>query len=148
MPEPSLELALILLLLGLLVVQSLRLLWLRGRAARQMTRSRLLGEAGERRAEAVLEREGYEILERQTLGGYQLKVDGAPVSINLRADFIAKKDGQIVLAEVKAGRDNATASVRATRRQLLEYTLAFDVDALALVDVTNERVIQIEFPDP
>ena len=34
----------------------------------------------------------------------------------------------------------------ATRRQLLEYALAYDVDGVLLVDMTAGRLHQVEFP--
>ena len=50
------------------------------------------------------------------------------------------------MAEVKTGRLAPRLETSATRRQLLEYRVAFDVDGVLLVDVDAGRVHSLEFP--
>jgi hypothetical protein len=49
------------------------------------------------------------------------------------------------VAEVKTGRWAPRLETAATRRQLLEYRFAFDVDGVLLVDADADRVSSIEF---
>jgi Holliday junction resolvase-like predicted endonuclease len=146
LPELSFERGLIALLVVLLLLQTARLVYARGLSARRMERNRILGATGERVAERLLLSEGFDIVERQTLGGYHFKVDGEETAVNLRADFIVKKEGKVLLVEVKGGEESAKATVRGTRRQLLEYTLAFRIDGILLLDAARTRIIEVEFP--
>jgi hypothetical protein len=52
------------------------------------------------------------------------------------------------VAEVKTGAFAPRLETAATRRQLLEYRIAFDVDGVLLVDADAERVRLVEFPLP
>src|SRR5262249_21331889 len=100
------------------------------------------------RAEALLERLGYSILGRQVSITYGLGLDGAHVPVELRADFVVAAAGRRYVAEVKTGRLAPRIDTPATRRQLLEYRLAFDVDGVLLVDAESGRVHTVEFPLP
>ncbi len=50
------------------------------------------------------------------------------------------------MAEVKTGAAAPQLSTAATRRQLLEYRVAFDVDGVLLVDAEAGRVQRVVFP--
>jgi hypothetical protein len=52
------------------------------------------------------------------------------------------------VAEVKSGKLAPRIETAATRRQLLEYRVAFDVDGVLLVDEEAGRVSEIVFFDP
>lgn len=138
----------LLILVVLLLVQSVRLWLQRGRAARRVARHRELGQGAEKVARQLLLRSGYKIVAEQATSAYEILVDGLPVKIHLRSDFVVKKGKQSFVAEAKGGEISAKVTGRATRRQLLEYLLAFDVDGVLLVDVQGRRVTQIEFPLP
>ena len=73
-------------------------------------------------------------------------VDGAEVDVALRADYIVQKEGKRYVAEVKTGDVAARIRAIATRRQLLEYRIAFDVDGVLPVDVEAGRVQVVTFP--
>jgi hypothetical protein len=135
-----------LVLLVLLLVQSVRLLIARTQAARRVARHRQMGEGAERRAKKLLLRAGYRIVEEQVSGGYQMLVDGEPNRVRLRADFLVERQGRRHIAEVKSGFESAKVSGRGTRRQLLEYCLAFRVDGVLLVDMHRSRIQEIGFP--
>jgi hypothetical protein len=51
-----------------------------------------------------------------------------------------------LVAEVKSGKIAASLACAATRRQLLEYRLAYDVDGVMLVDMAAGRVHEVRFP--
>jgi hypothetical protein len=117
--------------------------WLRaGRRARQ--RHAL---ACEDRAGDLLRSLGFDIVGRQVRTSFVLTVDGAPIVVELRADYVVSLDDRRFVAEVKSGRIAPRIETAATRRQLLEYRFAFDVDGVLLVDAEAERVSEIVFFD-
>lgn len=139
-------LGIIALLFVLVVIQTLRLAWLRGLSARRMNANRALGVRGEARARQLLETAGYHLLEEQSLGRYTFFIDEMPNQVQLRADFIVRQGDQIFLAEAKGGLDSADLAKRNARRQLLEYTLAFDVAGILLVDTARGHIQSVRFP--
>lgn len=118
--------------------------------ARGWTRRRRWSRArvAESDAPRILAEFGYEVLGTQVRGEYTLTIDRAPVSVSLRADFIVARQGQQYVAEVKSGRMAPLLSTSATRRQLLEYLVAFPVDGVLLVDAEKRRIHEVRFPVP
>lgn len=132
----------------LVAVQSARLALLRWLPRRRIEAARAAGADGEARAEPLLRELGYAIVARQAPTTYELSVDGEPCAVALRADFLVERDGRRFVAEVKTGRAAPRVETPATRRQLLEYRVAFDVDGVLLVDVDAGRVHALGFPAP
>lgn len=130
----------------LALVQTLRLAVLRAAPRRRIAAARAAGAAGERRAEPLLEGLGYTVLARQAPARYALLLDGEPAEVGLRADLLVERDGRRFVAEVKTGKHAPRIESATTRRQLLEYHLAFEVDGVLLVDVDAGRVRAVEFP--
>ena len=120
----------------------LRRLWL----AARLQRRRVRGGRAEGRALRLLERHGYAIIASQEPALSRVLVDGHEHEFDLRADVLVEKDGERLVAEVKTGA-SALLSSRATRRQLLEYAYAYGLDAVLLVDMAEERILRVEFPD-
>lgn len=104
------------------------------------------GQDGERRAERLLRRLGYEVRARQVPGSYRLEVDGDELKVEVVADLLVVHNGRLLVAEVKRGPQAPRIRFADTRRQLLEYQLAFGVPSVLLVDVDNERVREVRFP--
>ncbi|MEZ4411086.1 MAG: hypothetical protein R3A52_32085 [Polyangiales bacterium] len=129
------------------LVQSIRLALARWAPRRRIAAARASGADGERRAEPLLQRSGYAVIGRQVATTYEVLVDGEPCAVALRADFVVEAEGRRFVAEVKTGRLAPKVESSATRRQLLEYRLAFDVDGVLLVDVDAGRVMAMEFPE-
>jgi hypothetical protein len=105
-----------------------------------------VGARAERDAERLLQRAGYRILDRQVTGRWTLRVDGDPVDVTCRADLLVERRGRRLVAEVKSAGPAVAPTAPATRRQLLEYTMAFDVDGVVLVDMQARAVVRVEFP--
>lgn len=122
-----------------LVRRACRRAKIRGRAVRAVE--------GEREAAGLLEGEGYAIVGAQIASDYALVVDGVEQSVSVRADYIVERDGARFVAEVKTGRSAPRIENAATRRQLLEYEMAFGVDGVLLVDADARRVRRVEFPN-
>jgi len=144
-------------LVAILVVQSVRLSRARALAregavlgARELGRQvaararSVRAVEGEGDASLLLERAGYSVVDRQVAGSWTLFADGEPVTFGLRADYLVARDGRQYIAEVKTGLLATRLSHANTRRQLLEYRLAFDVDGVILVDADAGTVTHIE----
>lgn len=132
------------------LVQSLRLWW-RSASVRWAAEDRALrGAIGERRAEAIVHAHGYRVVERQSRARWLVWTDGREVSGELRADLVVVRaaDGALFVAEVKTGVLAPRIETGATRRQLLEYLLAFDVDGVLLVDADRGTVHEVVFGVP
>ena len=117
--------------------------WLRSRrAALRMERA----VRGEEQAAVRLEALGYAILGAQVVVEHDVRVDDRVVTVSLRADYLAARDGSRYVVEVKTGALAPRIETSATRRQMLEYRIAFDVDGVLLVDGETGRVHEITFP--
>ena len=103
---------------------------------------------GEHDAEQLLEVAGFEIVERQLRKLWSLECDGEIRQFDLRADLLVAKDGQQYIAEVKTGERAPDLANAATRRQLLEYALAYQSPTILLVDVEGEAIHEVVFPLP
>lgn len=143
--SPSGTLALTLLLAlavgawaGLAVRRSWRALLLRVRMRRARRREAL--------AEALLERAGYTVLGAQLTATCPLLLDGERLEPTVRADYLVARRGRTYVAEAKSGPRATDPTDRATRRQLLEYALAYEADGVLLVDTEAGIVRTVEFP--
>jgi len=134
------------LAVGFALVQEIR-----ARATTWIERWRLTRRA-ERAASAeswaahLLREAGYDILGSQVRTSYVLGVDRRRMVIGLRADYVVGRRGRTFVAEVKSGQHAPSLETAATRRQLLEYLVAFDVDGVLLVDGETGTIAQITFP--
>lgn len=102
--------------------------------------------AGEDLAADMLERAGFRVVARQVRTAYAPLVDGEPQRTELRADYIVTRDGEQLIAEVKTGAAAPSLATAATRRQLLEYHVAFAVDGILLVCPERGAIHRVEFP--
>lgn len=127
-------------------VQSLRLWWVRARPRRRLRAAAVRGAAGEERAASLLERHGYAIEQRQSSQAWSVLVDGEELPVTVRADYLVTRRGRRYVAEVKTGEAAPRADHPPTRRQLLEYRHAFDVDGILLVQAEAGRIQEVAFP--
>jgi len=105
-----------------------------------------MASSGEAEAERILADLGYRVLDRQVRCLWWMEVDGEETEVELRADLVVERQGRRFVAEVKTGELAPRASHPQTRRQLLEYSLAFAPMEILLVDVPSAEVRQIRFP--
>jgi uncharacterized membrane protein len=117
--------------------------WQRSRAGR---RSQRIGREGERVALRLLKRRGFSVLETEVAGWMRLTVDGRPQQFEVRADALVERKRKRYIAEFKAGEAGSRVEHRGTRRQLIEYALAYEVDGVLLVDAQRERIVAVELP--
>jgi hypothetical protein len=100
----------------------------------------------EAEAATLLERRGYRVLSGQLEGFYELLQDGESFYPKLRADYLVERRGKVYIAEAKSGSRAPDVLERHTRRQLLEYAIAYEVDGVLLVDTEAKRISEISFP--
>jgi hypothetical protein len=127
--------------------------WLAQRWARLAQRWRgraynVRGARGEAAAEQLLSAHGYTLIARQVETSYPVEIDGDAVDVTLHADFLVARGHERLVAEVKTGRNAPRFQHAETRRQLLEYQLAFGVDSVLLVDVEAALLREVRFPLP
>jgi hypothetical protein len=117
--------------------------WLRGLRARARSAR---AYAGERDAARILRAHGFAIVGAQVAVEYPVEVDGEIVICGVRADYVVQKRGARFVAEVKTGTYAPRIDTAATRRQLLEYEIAFGVDGVLLVDAERAVIHTVSFP--
>jgi hypothetical protein len=102
--------------------------------------------AGESDAAALLRRAGFRIVASQARVWWAPLIDGEPHETELRADYLVEARGELLVAEVKTGEQAPSLATAATRRQLLEYHVAFAADGVLLVCPERGSIHRIEFP--
>ena len=85
-------------------------------------------QSGENRAEKLLAQRGYTILD-------------------IKADYLVRKDGRDFLVEVKTGKQ-ANVRLPNVRRQLFEYQNIFQTDGILFIDMNKYDIIEVAFDDP
>ena len=114
--------------------------WRRRRRSRRAYRA-------EEDAPKLLRRQGFIPIDEQVRRSWTLLVDGEEEEVDLIADWIVERDGLHFVVEVKSGELGPSIRYAATRRQLLEYYCAFDVDGIILLDMNRGHWQLIEFPE-
>jgi len=121
--------------------------WWRARTWDREHRRRLSrAREGEDGSVALLEQSGFTIIDSQVTHEYPLWVDDDERMITLRCDHLIERDGLTYVAEVKTGEAAPDPTLAATRRQLLEYRVAYRVDGVVLVDMNRKNIARIVFP--
>lgn len=127
--------------------------WSRWRTSAQSRRRARRGFAGQAAAAKLLASSGYTVLDASPRvdwtalqGGEGGEGEVIEHVVELRADYLVRRGGRHYIAEVKTGAAAELLGNSATRRQLLEYQLAFGVDGVLLVRPEDKRVEPIEFP--
>ncbi|HYO93337.1 MAG TPA: hypothetical protein VER33_02445 [Polyangiaceae bacterium] len=114
--------------------------WQRRRRSRR-------AERGESRARRLLERAGFTIEAEQLVHSWPVTYGQQVLSVSLKADYVVRRGKQRFVAEVKSGSVGANVVYGPTRRQLLEYQLAFRTNGVLLVDAGSAEVHEVTFPD-
>ncbi|MDP2304652.1 MAG: hypothetical protein Q8P18_01325 [Pseudomonadota bacterium] len=114
----------------------------RRRLGLRFARSRRLEAEGSR----MLADAGYEVLATQVTAPCVVSRNGEPIEADIRADYLVSRWGRMYVAEAKSGPRATDLRERATRRQLLEYAVTYDVDGVLLVDTEAGEVVQVAFP--
>jgi hypothetical protein len=128
----------VLLALGIWVLRQL------GRHRRRRIAKRALG--AERLALELLRAEGFEVLETQVRQPWTVEHGERRFDVQLRADAVVQRNGRRYVAEIKSTSLVADLKHGPTRRQLLEYAIAYGTDGVLLIDMHGEHVEEVTFP--
>lgn len=136
---------------ALLVLALLAAAWVGAWLARRWRRFRMerrfaRGREGERLAREFLEAAGFRVTGTQASREVLVVVDEVPRTVEVIADFLAVRRGRDCLIEVKTGGQAPDPLYSPTRRQLLEYALAFPGRELHLLDMDARRLHRVRFP--
>jgi hypothetical protein len=89
---------------------------------------------------------GYKVLAQEVLSHSRLIVDGVPQRFPVRADLLLARGRRRYVGEIKSGPVASRPENRSTRRQLMEYAHAFQVDGVLLFDMEKHRIREISIP--
>lgn len=137
--------------LGVVAVLGLvaALLWRRLRKRWRSARARRQGKVARRaevRAGRWLEKEGFELIEEQASRNWVVRVNDDEEIVRLSADWLVERAGKRYVVEVKTGKRAPSIRNSATRRQMLEYLCAYEVDGVILMDMESGELVEVEFP--
>ena len=108
----------------------------------------LTSQRAEKGAEKLLKKHGFQILERQQTRPLIIKIGRRIHHYLIRIDFLVKKGNKKYIVEVKNGHKNSYITNRDTRRQLLEYFLAYQSCDIILLNMKNKKFSRIKFDLP
>lgn len=100
---------------------------------------------GEINAIRFLEDNGYSIIGIQEKKTIITWINNQPYNNQIKVDYLVKKKGKVYIAEVKTGKLAPRPNLADTRRQLLEYYLAFGTHGIILVDMEKKKLQKISF---
>jgi len=63
----------------------------------------------------------------------------------VRIDYLARKKGKVYVVEVKSGEKIPYITNRETRRQMLEYYLAYQPSGILLLNMKNKSISEVKF---
>lgn len=98
-------------------------------------------------AQALLRAAGYRVVGVQVTRPWPVRLGERTAVVNLVADLLVEKGGRRYVAEVKSGELGTSIRHGPTRRQILEYSLAFGSEAVLLVDARRRRFVPVGFPN-
>lgn len=103
------------------------------------------GRKAEKAAEKVLTKNGYTIIDVQKSKPLLLAIGSKIHRYLVRIDYLVRKRGRIYVVEVKSGEKIPYITNRETRRQMLEYYLAFQPSGILLLNMKNKNISEIRF---
>lgn len=137
-------LIIIILLLGGIFSLTLYLKMQNILSRQKATKRAVISKHAEKKAEMLLKRNGFQIIDRQQSKPLIIKAGSVPHRYLIRIDFLVKKNGRTYVVEVKSGSKNKITK-RETRRQLLEYFLAYQPYGIILFDMDTKKFSEIRF---
>jgi len=116
--------------------------WLRAKRLRKrFSKSR----QAEKEAEKVLKKNGYVILDAQKSKPLLITIGDKIHRYLVRIDYLARKRGKVYVVEVKSGEKIPYITNRETRRQMLEYYLAYQPSGILLLNMKNKTISEVKF---
>jgi len=116
--------------------------WLRAkRLRRRFSKSR----QAEKEAEKILRKKGYAIIDAQKSKPLLITVGDKIHRYLVRIDYLVRKRGKVYVVEVKSGEKIPYITNRETRRQMLEYYLAYQPNGIILLNMKNKSISEVKF---
>ncbi|HZK41001.1 MAG TPA: hypothetical protein VFC91_05540 [Atribacterota bacterium] len=116
--------------------------WLRAKKLRKrFSKSR----QAEKEAEKILRKNGYTIIDAQKSKPILLTIGDKIHRYLVRIDYLARKRGKVFVVEVKSGEKIPYITNRETRRQMLEYYLAYQPCGILLLNMKNKSISEVKF---
>ncbi len=116
-------------------------------ASRRARSSQGRGRRAEKKAVRLLKKNGFRILETAPSITSSLLVDDVPRRFTVTPDFLATRDGQTYVVEVKRYRAGNSINNAGIRRQVLEYLIAAELPCL-LIAMPEGSIEEIDLPEP
>lgn len=104
-----------------------------------------ISKRAEDKAEKWLKRNGFQVLEKQQSRPLIIQTGKTCHRYSIRTDFLVRKSGRKYIVEVKSGHQNSLVTNRDTRRQLLEYFLAYQSYGIILFDMEHKKFSEVKF---
>ena len=116
--------------------------WLRAKRLRKrFSKSR----QAEKEAEKILRKNGYTIIDVQKSKPLLITIGDKIHRYLVRIDYLARKRGRVYVVEVKSGEKIPYITNRETRRQMLEYYLAYQPSGILLLNMKNKSISEVKF---
>ncbi|MBA7634927.1 hypothetical protein ES703_42526 [subsurface metagenome] len=116
--------------------------WLRAKRLRKrFSKSR----HAEKEAEKILKKNGYAIIDTQKSKPLLITIGDKIHRYLVRIDYLARKRGKVYVVEVKSGEKIPYITNRETRRQMLEYYLAYQPSGILLLNMKNKSISEVKF---
>ena len=116
--------------------------WLKAkRLKRRFSKSR----QAEKEAEKLLKKKGYTIIDFQKSKPLLITFGDKIHRYLIRIDYLVSKRGKIYVVEVKSGEKTSYITNRETRRQMLEYYLAYQPSGIILLNMKNKSISEVKF---
>jgi len=116
--------------------------WLRAKRLRKrFSKSR----QAEKEAEKILRKNGYVIIDAQKSKPLLITIGDKIHRYLVRIDYLARKRGKVYVVEVKSGEKIPYITNRETRRQMLEYYLAYQPCGILLLNMKNKSISEVKF---
>ena len=116
--------------------------WLRAkRLKKRFSKSR----QAEKEAEKVLKKNGYVIIDAQKSKPLLITIGDKIHRYLVRIDYLVRKRGKVFVVEVKSGEKIPYITNRETRRQMLEYYLAYQPYGILLLNMKNKIISEVKF---
>jgi len=116
--------------------------WLRAkRLKKRFSKSR----QAEKEAEKILRKNGYTIIDAQKSKPLLITIGNRIHRYLVRIDYLVRKRGKVFVVEVKSGEKIPYITNRETRRQMLEYYLAYQPCGILLLNMKNKNISEVKF---
>ena len=116
--------------------------WLRAKRLRKrFSKSR----QAEKEAEKILKKNGYAIIDAQKSKPLLITIGDKIHRYLVRIDYLVRKRGKVYVVEVKSGEKIPYITNRETRRQMLEYYLAYQPSGILLLNMKNKNISEVKF---